>query len=329
MQRRTPSVSNTAMHDIKSDPSKRSKRANGREVRSLELRHLKYVVATARNGSFSAASLELNVQQPIVSKRVRELEDELGIPLFDRSTAGARLTPIGEEFIPIAQRILDDVRRLVEHTRASREGKRGQIALGFYKSLSAGDLPVSIHRFQSQYPEIRLELVEAPFTDLIAGIHSGRLDAAIILGDVGRCSTLNCMALRPENLVVALPTTHPLAEKPFVYWSDLKGEQFLISYHDPGPDILNILLSKLAAPSDRPLISCSCLSRESILSLVGAGEGISLQCESATGMTSLGVTFRPVHDGNGATWLGYVACWHPDNKNPVLTTLLDTLRPQA
>ncbi|MBQ1804242.1 MAG: LysR family transcriptional regulator, partial [Bifidobacteriaceae bacterium] len=125
------------MHDIKSDPSKRSKRANGREVRSLELRHLKYVVATARNGSFSAASLELNVQQPIVSKRVRELEDELGIPLFDRSTAGARLTPIGEEFIPIAQRILDDVRRLVEHTRASREGKRGQIALGFYKSLSA------------------------------------------------------------------------------------------------------------------------------------------------------------------------------------------------
>jgi DNA-binding transcriptional LysR family regulator len=317
------------MQDFNPDPLKQSKKANGREARSLELRHLKYVVATARNGSFSAASLELNVQQPIVSKRVRELEDELGIPLFDRSTAGARLTPIGEEFIPIAQRILDDARRLIEQTHASRDGKRGHVALGFYKSLSAGELPLAIHRFQTHYPEIRLELVEAPFTELVAGLHSGRLDAAIILGDAAKCSTLRCMALRPENLVVALPATHPLAEKPFVYWSDLKAENFLISYHDPGPDILNILLSKLAGPSDRPSVDCSSLSRESILCLVGAGDAVSLQCESATGMTSLGVTFRPVHDGNGATWLGYVACWHPDNKNPVLKTLLDTLQPQA
>ncbi|MEF9603923.1 LysR family transcriptional regulator, partial [Paracoccus sp. PXZ] len=56
----------------------------------MDLRHLRYVVATARNGSFSAAALELEVQQPIVSRRIRELEEELGVAFFDRSTAGAK-----------------------------------------------------------------------------------------------------------------------------------------------------------------------------------------------------------------------------------------------
>ncbi len=55
----------------------------------MDLRHLRYVVATARNGSFSAAALELEVQQPIVSRRIRELEEELGVAFFDRSTAGS------------------------------------------------------------------------------------------------------------------------------------------------------------------------------------------------------------------------------------------------
>lgn len=134
------------------------------------------------------------------------------------------------------------------------------------------------------------------------------------------------MAIGTEHLMVALPEDHPLAEKPFVYWSDLKGERFLISHQDPGPDIRNILIAKLAAPSDGPEIANLHLSRESILSLVGAGEGISLQCECASGLTGLGAVFRPVHDGNGATRIGYIACWHPDNGNPALQTFLEALK---
>lgn len=66
---------------------------------AMDLRHFRYVVAAARNGSFSAAGHELNVRQPIISKRIRALEDELGVFLFDRATSSARLTPTGEEFV--------------------------------------------------------------------------------------------------------------------------------------------------------------------------------------------------------------------------------------
>ena len=292
----------------------------------MDLRHLRYVVATARNGSFSAAALELNVQQPIVSRRIRELEIELGTALFDRSTAGAKLTPVGEGFAAMAARILNDLQRLSNRTRAAVQGRRGNVSLGFYKSLSSGGFRTTLRRFREEHPDIGLDLQEAPFVELMADLHSGKLDVAVILGDPDRCPVLNTMAIGTEQLMVALPEDHPLAENPVVYWSDLKGERFLISHQDPGSDIRNILIAKLAAPSDGPEIANLHLSRESILSLVGAGEGISLQCECASGLTGLGAVFRPVHDGNGATRIGYIACWHPDNGNPALQTFLEALK---
>ncbi|WP_454618596.1 LysR substrate-binding domain-containing protein [Bradyrhizobium cenepequi] len=296
----------------------------------MELRHLRYILASARNGSFSAAGYELNVRQPIVSKRIKELEDELGgVVLFDRSTGGARLTPTGEKFVIAARRIIEDVERLTEWTKASAAGKVGRIVVGFYKSLSAGGFRAGLRDFREQHPDIEVELIESPFIELSAGVVSGAIDTAIILGDAGKCETLESLALWSEHLVVALPEGHPLAERQVIYWPELKGERFLISQHDPGPDIHAILLRHLAAPSDHPQIVTRRLSRESILSEVAGGQGIALQCESANGLTSLGVVFRPLHDGNGATRLGYIACWKPDNTNPALETFLNAIRPPA
>ena len=289
----------------------------------MDLRHLRYIIASARNGSFSAAAQELNVRQPIVSKRVKEVEDEFGVCLFDRSKSGASLTAAGEAFVVIAQRIIEDAERLGEQTKASGAGRVGRIVVGFYMSLSTGSLRAALHNFRKCYREIDIEPFEAPYTELAAGLHAGRIDVAILLGDPGRCDIFNSLAMRSELLVVALPKDHPLADRPFVYWPELKGERFLVSHHDPGPDIRIILERYLAAPSDPPEILMRSLSRESILSEVGSGEGISLQCETAAGLTDLGIVFKPVHDGNGLTRLGYMACWKPTNTNPVVKTFID------
>lgn len=295
----------------------------------MELRHLRYIVASARNGSFSAAAHEFNVRQPIVSKRIKQVEQELRVQLFDRSTAGARLTPAGEDFVVRARRIVEDVDHLTERAQANGAGKLGRVVVGFYKSLSAGGFRAALNDFRHRYPEIEVELIETPFIELTAGVLSGAIDTAVILGDVGKCEVLESIALWSEHLVVALPEGHRLADQSVIYWPELKGERFLISHHDPGPDIRNILLRNLAAPSDHPEIVSRRLSRESILSEVATGQGIALQCESAVGLTSLGIVFRPVHSGNGATRLGYIACWKPDNKNPALNTFLEGLKPRS
>ncbi len=295
----------------------------------MELRNLRYIVASARNGSFSAAAHEFNVRQPIVSKRIKEVEDELGVTLFDRSTSGVRLTSAGEAFVVDARRIVDDVENLTARAKANAAGKLGRVAVGFYKSLSFGGFRVALGDFRERYPEIEVELVETPFIELTAGVLSGAIDTAIILGDVGKCEVLESTALWSEHLVVALPECHRLAAQSVIYWPELKGERFLISHHDPGPDIRNILLRHLAAPSDCPEIVSRRLSRESILNEVAAGQGIALQCESAVGLAGLGVVFRPIHNGNGATRLGYIACWRPDNTNPARKSFIDALKPRS
>lgn len=295
----------------------------------MDLRHLRFIVASARNGSFSAAAHEFNVRQPIVSKRIKQVEEELKVQLFDRTTAGARLTPAGEEFAFGARRIVDDVDRLMERAKARGAGKLGRVTVGFYKSLSAGAFRVALGDFRERYPEIEVELIETPFIELTAAVLSGAIDVAIILGDAGKCEVLDSIALWSEHLVVALPENHRLADRPIIYWPELKGERFLISCHEPGLDIRNLLLHNLAAPSDHSDIDTRRLGRESLLAEVAAGQGVALQCESAVGLTSLGVVFRPVHNGNGATRLGYIACWKPDNTNPARKSFIEALRPRS
>jgi len=184
-------------------------------------------VVSARNGSFSAAANELNVRQPIVSKRIKEVEDELGIPLFDRASTGARLTPNGEEFIIGARRIVEDVQRLKERAKASKAGKLGRIVVGFYKSLSTGRLRTTFVNFAKVILPIGVELVEMPYIELRAGVLASAIDVAIILGEPGRVTLLNTLALGSEQLVAALPENHRLAEKSIIYWPELKGERFL------------------------------------------------------------------------------------------------------
>ncbi|MFB9985047.1 LysR family transcriptional regulator [Mesorhizobium kowhaii] len=289
----------------------------------MDLRHLRYVVAAARNGSFSAAGHELNVRQPIISKRIRELEDELGVFLFDRATSGARLTPTGEEFVVGARRIIDAFQPLSERAKASGAGRTGRLVIGFYRSMSSGCFRAALSTFRGKFPGVDVELLEASYIELKAGVMSGTIDLAIVVGDTGKTELLDSMPLWSAQLMVALPEDHALAEKATIYWPELKGERFLVSHDDPGADIRNVILRHLAAPSDHPEIAMRQLSRESILAEVASGQGISLLCEGAQLVPGQGVVLRPVHDGNGGIRLGYIACSRPDNSNPVLKNFFD------
>lgn len=289
----------------------------------MDLRHLRYVVAAARNGSFSAAGQELNVRQPIISKRIRELEDELGIFLFERATSGARLTPTGEEFVIGARRIIDAFQRLSDQAKASGAGKSGRFVIGFYRSMSSAYLRKGLRTFRGKFPNVEVELLEASYFELKAGVTSGTIDVAIVLGDAGRTELMNSIPLWSTHVVVALPENHALAEKATIYWPELKGERFLLPHDDPGSDIRNIIIQHLAAPSDHPEIVMRRLGRESILGEVASGQGISLECEGLPPAPGQGVVLRPIHDGNGGIRLGYIAYWRPDNSNPVLTNFLE------
>ncbi|MFZ5734909.1 MAG: hypothetical protein BGP08_05590 [Rhizobiales bacterium 64-17] len=290
----------------------------------VEVPHLRYVVAAADHSSFRRAAAVLNITQPTLSKRIRELEDRLGVLLFERSNGGAQLTALGEDFVESARRVLAELELMENRARAGKRGEAGRLEIGFYTSLSTGALRDAIFTFAERHAQVDVNVTEDARATLIPLLDRGVIDIVVVLGEPTNMDYAH-MSLWSERIMVAFPKAHPLAARDFVYWTDLKTERFLMSRRDPGPEIQDILLSKLASPGDRPLIKQIRANSDHILSIVDGNRGITLTCESSTGNVLPGVIFREVRDGNGPTRVGYVAYWRRNNGNPALKQMLDLL----
>jgi DNA-binding transcriptional LysR family regulator len=291
---------------------------------SIDLRHLRYAEAAERCGSFRKAADLLSLKQSNLSRRVRALEDQLGVKLFERTNGGVRATAAGRDFICGARRVLEELQTLVDSANAVGRGDAGHLTIGFYTSLSAGHLRASLVEYARRFPQIEISAVEGSRSRLCGGIQSGTIDVAIVTGEpVPDCG--RSMALWSERIIVALPEDHPLAANEIIYWTDLKRERFLLSERDPGPEIQEILISKLASPGDLPNVVKHDVSPENIKSLVGAGCGVSLMCEACIGASYAGLVYREARDGNGATRIGYCAYWKDCNDNPALRNFIRLL----
>ena len=133
------------------------------------------------------------------------------------------------------------------------------------------------------------------------------------------------MPLWSERILLALLEGHPLADKDVVYWTDLRGETLLLSQHDPGREMENLLMSKLVSPEDRPKIARHHVGRGIIKCLTAAGFGLSLVTESDIGTRSPDLTYRELRDGAGPSCVGFSAHWISGNDNPALAHFLGLL----
>ena len=291
----------------------------------VEVPHLRYVVAAADHSSFRRASAALNITQPTLSKRIRELEGKLGVFLFQRSPRGAELTPIGEDFVVSARRVLAELEVMEIRAKAGKRGDAGRLEIGFYTSLSSGALRDTVLTFASGHPDVEVNIIEGARASLIPLLDRGAIDIVVVLGEPNHTDYAH-MRLWSERIMAAFPKDHPLAARDFVYWTDLKNERFLMSRRDPGPEIQDVLINKLTSPGDRPIVKLVNAEREDVISMVGGNRGISLACDSATGNAGNEVVYREVRDGNGPTRVGYVAYWRRNNDNPALKQMLTLLQ---
>src|SRR5262245_1475021 len=138
----------------------------------LEITHLRYLVAAAEHRSFRRAASSLNVAQPTLSKRIRELEDRLAVRLFERSTGGAQLTADGKDILARAQRILADFEEMKGRARAGGAGNAGRLELGFYTSL-VGPLRHSLSIFSRQHAQVDINIIEENRSALIPLLDRG------------------------------------------------------------------------------------------------------------------------------------------------------------
>jgi DNA-binding transcriptional LysR family regulator len=288
---------------------------------SFDLRHLRYVLAAAEHRSFFRAALALEIEQSSMSRNIVRLERRLGVKLFRRSHAGISPTFAGEEFIRTARHILAKADQLFVAMQSAGEGKSGRLTVGYSNPGQATQFGAALLAWRKLHPDIALERIEGPREALIAGLDSGVIDIAVLAGEWSYTG-LNNGALWTEPLMVGLPASHPLANRDSLEWPDLEGETFLI------PDDAAAYADCIRAANIAPAIHTLQLSSESILSMLGTDDGVTLTSRPRVGEAAYPeVVLRELRDAaNDKARIPFSGYWRKDNDNLVLCQFLAFVR---
>lgn len=144
------------------------------------VRHLEFFRAVAHYGSFSLAAKRLNLTQPSLSEAIKNLEILCGAKLFDRGSRSVTLTPMGEELLPMAIRVLDELERSVRDFEDYVSSRRGEIRIASIPAMFAAVLPPILASFRNRYPSIELSVRDMTSDDAIRRLRNGRLDMALV-----------------------------------------------------------------------------------------------------------------------------------------------------
>jgi DNA-binding transcriptional LysR family regulator len=271
---------------------------------AVDLQHLRYALAAADHGSFRRAAEVLLLRQSTLSRCISQLEHSLGMVVFERSSGGVRATTAGRHFLRTARSIVEQMDSLVTSTYHVGRGEAGRLSVGFYTSISAGNLLATLVDYKRRFSQIDVCLKESSRVRLVTALRNGALDIAIATSEL---PLLGNQGMPPwsERILLALLEGHPLAGKDVVYWTDLRGETVLLSQYDPGRELEDLLMSKLVSPEDRPKIARHDVSRGIIKSLIAAGFGVSLVTESDIGANFSGLTYRELRDGTGPSRVAF------------------------
>lgn len=290
---------------------------------NIELRHLRYVVALAEELHYGRAAARLRIAQPALSQQVARLEAAIGVRLFDRSTAGTRITDAGEAFVRQARRTLVEADRAVEVARRAAAGELGPLRVGFAPSTSAEPFLALLGAFGRHSPDVDVRLAERPTGQLVGDLVEGRLDVAflaLLRPPPTEGHDIVTVRLAQEPFVAALPADHPLAGAAPIAPARLAGERFAFFARDTGPRWYDTLLSLCHSAGFTPTLAHEVRDQASLLSLVAAGLAVGLVPASTAVLRERSVAYVPL-TGAVPTITSTVA-WSAGRRSPVLDRFL-------
>ena len=196
-------------------------------LNDISLRQLEYVVAVADLLGFRRAAEHCHVSQPALSAQIQQLEEVLGVKLFERDKRRVMLTAAGEELVARARKVLTETGDILSAASRLADPFAGQLHWGVIPTVAPYVLPEVVPAVMKKYPRLRLRLREEKTELLVRGLQEGRLDAALValdaeLGDVEQA------VIAEDPFVVAAPHGHPVVKKALVPLRDLDEEKVLL-----------------------------------------------------------------------------------------------------
>ena len=238
---------------------------------ALNLHHLRVFARVAEEGGFTRAAQTLRLSQPAVSKAVRELERETGMPLFERAGRATRLTAAGEALFARARELFAVERSAEEELRALRGLSGGVLRVGASTTVATYLLFPYLAHFREANPGVTLRVASANTRAIARALLERRLDIALVEGPV-RHARIDVVPWREDELVLIVPPAHRLAAKRSIELRELSGEPLIV--REPGSGTRRVAERALAAHDVSPTVTLQLGSTEAIKQAVAAGLGL-------------------------------------------------------
>ncbi|WP_338666095.1 LysR family transcriptional regulator [Pararoseomonas sp. SCSIO 73927] len=291
------------------------------------MRHIQAFMALAEELHFGRAARRLNMTQPPLSQIIRQLEHLVGTPLLSRTTRSVSLTPAGGAFLEKVRSVPEVVDLAAQAARRAAEEGPSRLSIGFTASTAYDFLPEMIRAFRAAHPGVELDLREMTSIPLLAGLRSGSLDVALVRPLLEGPDISTCV-VRREELMLVLPSDHPLAARRLIGIPDLAGEPLVAFSEEASPYLSRLILSVLRSGGVQPRIVQRAVM-PTLLSFVVAGIGVALVPASARRHAIQGVAFRSLSHIADDQCVELLAVWRADDQSPLVASwrrLIQTMR---
>jgi DNA-binding transcriptional LysR family regulator len=247
----------------------------------MELRHLRYFVAVGEEENLSRAAVKLHVSQPALSKQVRDLEDEIGFSLLQRTAKSVRLTEAGRVFLDNARAVLRRADEAVKEARAVARAEPAELHVGYSPTPVAEILPKILRAFQRKMPNVHVRLLDWSNQAILDGVRDGRLQVGLIVRPPKASSLrdLRYEELFHERVCVAVSPQHPFARRRAIPIGEVATEPLIGLTHEDYPEYYDYLSIAFSKVKQKPRVVEEHDSMAGILSSVEAGTGVAFGAE--------------------------------------------------
>ena len=293
----------------------------------MTLRQIRHFIAVAETGSISAAAQAVFISQSTLTLAIQQLEEEIGVSLFNRHAKGMSLTHQGHQFLRQAHLILATVDNAKRSLQQSTDQVAGHLTIGVTSLVAGYYLADLITRFQRAYPNVQVRVVEdeRPYIEHL--LVSGEIDVGVlILSNLEDRHALQTEVLTHSPHRLWLPARHPLLERDSISLADVAGEPLVIFPRQIAPSLYDAVLAYYHRHGASPQVVQEAIQMQTIVNLVSAGLGLAWVPRSVQLFQRPGVVYRRPGGARALPACETRLVWRADRVSPALERFLGFVR---
>jgi DNA-binding transcriptional LysR family regulator len=297
------------------------------DPKGMELRHLRYFAAVGEVLSFTKAAEKLHLAQPSLTRQVKDLEEEIGVRLLNRTKRQVSLTEEGKSFLADAKRVLAHSAEIVESVQRLSRHEVPALNIGYVANLFPTPLPVTLASFRLKFPTVSINLFDMSYGDQFRALQESKID----LGFVGSCrpiseGELQFRSIASDGTVAALAKSNALAKKAVIKIKELKPMFFIGMSEESCPGYRDWLTATCRQCGFTPKVLQDADIERTVIQAVAAGLGVALLPAQVTALPHENVALRPLSPVVSTE--SYIA-WRSDNDSTALKAYVQTVTHSA